>query len=107
MNERIKNLIFFWKASQNFYISADALVAKGPGFLYTIKMVVNSTDVGTSVVYDGYGTVGKKLFDLGAVKSSEVKNDYNPPLYFEQGLYIDVGSNITSISGQFVLTGER
>lgn len=85
------------------FVTADELLSLGPCELIAAHLVVSaaSTD---SYLYDGENTTGKLITAL--VSQSVTGLSFNPPIpvYCKQGLYVDVGSNVTGI---FILWRER
>jgi len=81
------------------YVIADKILREGPCELLYVA-VVPSAATTDSAIYNGRSTSGRKILDLKvAVVAS---GEFRPPLpiFCDQGLYLDVGSNV---SGIFVL----
>jgi hypothetical protein len=75
-------------------ITADTLLCRGPALLY--GAVLTSDGVGTAdvILYDGPNTSGRRLFQLLAPTTQSVPVILPAPVPLEDGLYIDVGSNV-------------
>ena len=81
-------------------LAADRLLSSKPCWLHSAFLVVSaaSTD---SYLYDGHDTGGKKIIVLEAALATTYAFKPPKPLYCKQGLYVDVGSNVTAIFVQW------
>ena len=82
------------------YVTADRLLAEKACWLHWAYLVVSASTT-DSAMYDGHDTSGRKIADL---KSAVVTNhEFSPPkpIYCQQGLYVDVGSNVSGIFVQY------
>ena len=84
------------------YVTADRLLTDKACWLYCAYLVVSaaSTD---SALYDGHNANGKKIKDF---KSANVTgHEFKPalPLFCRQGLFVDVGANVSGIFVQYCL----
>jgi hypothetical protein len=78
------------------YVTADRRLADKPCWLHWAYLVVSSAST-NSALYDGEDTNGNKITDL---KSAAVTgHEFKPPqpLFCRQGLYVDVGTNVSGI----------
>lgn len=78
-------------------ITADSLVSPKPCFVFSVSLVADAVGAATAVIRDGHNTGAEAVIDLAALTSSVDDRNYDPPFYFEKGLYVDVGSNVTSL----------
>lgn len=91
-----------WKKYGYMRVTADSLICPEPCFLVSVCLVANATGASTAVIRDGHNTGGEAVIDLAALTSSKDNRSYNPPLFFKKGLYVDVGSNVTSVLVQYL-----
>ena len=77
---------------------SDAIVNEGKCVL--AGLIINvSTDAGDISIYEGLDASSGRLFDTFQGLANESKVISLPaPVYFERGLFVDVGSNITSVT---------
>lgn len=92
----------YWKRLEHDLVTADKRVCNGPCFLYAAQMVGGTGGASTAVIRDGHDTGGDARIDLAAATSSNDPRNFDPPLYFKKGLFVDVGSNVTSVLVQFL-----
>ena len=88
-----------WKMGQNFRAVADLLVTRKPCFLFSVTLTGGTGGVSTAVIRDGHTDTGDIVVDLAAITSDKDHRNYLWPKYFKKGLFVDVGSNITSVTG--------
>jgi hypothetical protein len=91
-----------WKTVRTERMAADRYVNPGPCYLFSATLVSTSAGVSTASIYDGAGTGGERKVDLSAYADGSDPRSWYPPLVFNQGLYIDVGSNVSSVVVQFL-----
>lgn len=82
-------------------VVADSLVSPEPCFLISVSLVSSAVGVSTAVIRNGHNTDAEAVIDLAALASAVDDRHYNPPMPFTKGLYIDVGSNVTSVLVQY------
>ena len=77
-------------------LTADQLVNEGPTLLCGYELNV-STDGGGVTVYDGMDAISGSALPVIQGLASETKSyNYGPPVLFNNGLYVDIGANVTS-----------
>ena len=78
-------------------VSVDQIVEVEKGYLVDAILSAAAGGASTVTIYDGHNTSGKVLVILSCVAST--KDHLNPrePIPFENGLYVDVGSNVASL----------
>jgi hypothetical protein len=94
--------IDLWKTVRTERIAADRVVNPGPCYLFSVALVATSAGVSTASIYDGHGTGGERKVDLSAYADGVDPRAWYPPLVFNQALYVDVGSNVSSVILQFL-----
>ncbi len=92
--EKVKDLSFIM-------VTGDGVISNGPAVLFNADLVADTGGASTAIVYDGNSTAGSKRINLAALTSSTDRVQYNEGLYFPRGIYVDVGSNATSVSFLF------
>ncbi len=87
-----------WKSWRWERITGTAIITTTPCFLSHVSLTNNGTAQSTAIVYDGHGSAGDKVLDLGAVQYAADVRTFNPPLFLRKGLYISIGSNVASLT---------
>lgn len=79
-------------------VISDSAINTGP--CVVAGLIINaSVDGGDVSLYDGNDALSGRLFDTFQGLANESKPiPFPAPVHFEQGIYIDVGSNITSVT---------
>jgi hypothetical protein len=78
-------------------VTADRLLFYGKGE-WGAFVLLTSADEGDVTVYDGLDAQsGKQLAKLQAGDSAPLPFTFPEPVPVDRGLYVDVGSNVTSI----------
>ena len=84
----------------------SGLINPGPAYIISAHLVASSAGAATATIYDGHGTIGSLKANLTAPQSASDPRTFIPPIYCEQGIYLDVGLNVTSVSIQFRQAGD-
>ena len=91
-----------WKMWAWKTITADELVMRGPGFLGCATVASNSSGVCSSLIYDGYDANGRLLLAMACKDDDMEISNFHLPLYFRQGLYVDIGDNVLGLTLHFI-----
>ena len=83
------------------HLTADQLVSKKACFVKHVSMTTNDGGASTVLVYDGWSTSGKLKLSLSALTSTFFVDEYEIPIYFSNGIYVDVGDNMSLFNIQF------
>jgi hypothetical protein len=87
----------YWKELDHDLVTVDKKVSNRPCFLYSACLVAGTGGAATAVIRDGHETASEAVLDLGALTSSNDIRKFDPPLYLKKGMFVDVGSNVTSV----------
>jgi len=82
------------------FFTADAQVCPQPCWLHGAYLVVSAAG-SDSYLYDGHGTGGEKIVTLESAVATGHPFTPPKPIYCKQGLYLDVGTNVTGIFVQW------
>jgi hypothetical protein len=93
----LDTLELYWKELEHELVAADKRVYHGPCFLYAAQLVSNTSGASTAVIRDGQNTDAEVVVDLAALTSSNDPRRWDPPIYLKKGLFVDVGTNVTSV----------
>ena len=78
-------------------VTVDRCIASGPCFIYHLALASNSSGAATADIYNGISAKGDVKIDLTCVDDHWNSQDFWPPMYFDRGIYVDVGSNVKSV----------
>jgi hypothetical protein len=84
----------------------SGLVNGRPAFLFSVHLVADSGGIATAAIYNSQTASGDPLVDLSAPSGSTDQRVFVPPLFFDKGIYADLGDHATSILLQFRQTGD-
>jgi hypothetical protein len=103
MKTLLLSMKYLWDQVSFVRTSADRLVTHAEGFLISAHLSSDGVGVATAVIYDGDNTQGDIIRDLAAMQGGN--DNFCPPVAipFNKGLYIDVGSNVASVTVVFIL----
>ena len=79
-------------------LTASGLIISGPALVFSAHLVAGTGGAATAAIYDSHGVFGQPVIDLSAIQSSTDVRVFIPPIYFDQGVYGTLGSNVTSLS---------
>jgi len=97
----------YWKSLTYDVTAADKKISGRPCFLYAAHLAAGSGGAATAIIRDGTETSADAVITLAALTSSIDVRNFDPPLYFKKGLYVDVGSNVTSVLVSFMTVREK
>lgn len=90
----------WWAGWEN--VSADTVISTGPCLLTGVTLLVSTTG-GEVTLYDGADALaGRKIARFEGIADQSTPIQFSPPLLCQQGLYVDVGSNVTEVLIAFV-----
>lgn len=92
----------YWKETQIERITADGQAFPRAAFLYAAHLTASTGGAATAVIRDGHATTADAKIDLAALTSSKDNRNFDPPIYFKKGIYVDVGENVTSVIVNFL-----
>ncbi|RLG91226.1 hypothetical protein DRO34_04350 [Candidatus Bathyarchaeota archaeon] len=79
------------------WVTIDQVVHNKRCILYDTILIATSGGTADVAIYDGVNTTGKKLCKLYAPASDIRGLHPRVPIFLENGLYIDVGSNVEGV----------
>jgi hypothetical protein len=91
-----------WDLISTEIYAASGRVCQGPAYLFAVHLTANSSGVSTADVYDGHSTGGQKKVALSAFADGTDPRAFYPPILFNQGIYLDAGSNVDSVMVQYL-----
>jgi hypothetical protein len=97
----------YWKETQTQRLTTDGEAYQHGAFLYAAHLTASTVGVATAVIRDGHNTDGEIKVDLAALTSSKDNRNFDPPIYFKKGIYVDVGDNVTSVIVHFLPAKEK
>ena len=78
-------------------VTVNRCVAHGPCFVYHLALGSNSSGVSTADIYNGISAKGDIKIDMTTIDDYFAQHDYWPPMYFDRGIYVELGSNVLSV----------
>lgn len=97
----------YWKELEHDRATADKKSCNRPCFLYAAHLTAGTGGAATAVIRDGHDSNGEIKVDLAALTSSKDNRNFDPPVYFKKGLYLDVGDNVTSVIVHFLPSRDK
>lgn len=79
-------------------IEADAIICPGPCYIFGVELTASAVGAATAILYNGLNALGPKFVDLSCVLSTKDHREYGQPRFLDKGLFIAVGSNVTSVT---------
>ena len=101
-NIMFDEIIKLSKAIQWERRTVDGVICNGPGILFHASLVSNQAGVVDSILYDGNSTAGEIMFDMAAVDNASDRINLWPGRYFKKGLFIDIVTNVESVTVGFL-----
>jgi len=92
------DLLRWLKQNEWRRVTGDSTVQIGPCFLFHVAIDSDGNGDGDATLYDNPGGANGRSFKIYTVDESSHEKNFNPPLYFAQGLYVDVGTNCEAVT---------
>ena len=77
-------------------LTGSNVVCKENTYLIEVILVSDGGGVGDALLYNGQTTGGDKAIDLSVLQGSTLHLSFNRPIPFINGMYLAIGSNVTS-----------
>jgi len=90
----------------NERVTVDRIVCNGPAYIYGLHITSNSSGEATATIYNGSSAKAVQKIDMSCVDDHHEHADYWPPMYFDRGVYVALGSNVASVLVRYCSHGE-
>jgi hypothetical protein len=87
-------------------LTASGRANDRPAYLFSAHLVATSGGTATASIYNSQGAFGDPEADLSAPASGVDQRVFVPPLYFDKGIYVNFGNNVTSVLLQYRQIGD-
>lgn len=91
-----------WKKISVLQVAVDGVISMTPAFIFGLGIASDGGGEADAIVYDGHGAVGDLNIHLDAVDEATHWINFYQPIYFRQGIYVDVGTNVAQVVIQFL-----
>ncbi len=102
MDDYLISLLNVARKMERVRITKAGIVSTFPLYLFGVHLAANSSGATTNTLYHGTGTFGAVDLNLNTLQSTSFSYSWLPPLFYENGLYLDVGSNLESAMFHFI-----
>jgi len=93
----------FWCHTLIETVDADKLIARGRGFLLAVTLASDGGNA-DALIRDGTDVLSPVIESLLAINTTDSHHEYSWPKPFVKGLFVDVGSNVGTVTVHYVLT---
>lgn len=102
MVQLFTSMVYLWRKMSSVLLTADGQGTKNSAFLVYAKVLGAVGGTTTAVIYDGDSAGGVARVNLKGEVTGE--DSFNPslPLYFDSGIYVDLGAGATSVLLVFI-----
>jgi len=90
-----------WKEWITRNLIADELLNLGPCFVKHISLIADDAQSASVLIYNGHDTSGDIFFSILVSKYKDFSDDFAIPVYFNKGLYVDIGEYVASFIIQY------
>lgn len=92
-----------WKNIAWETVDSDRLLCPTPAFVFSVSIHSNGTAEADAKLFDATSLHATgKYIQLYCVDEDARQLTYWPPLYFHQGIYIDIGTNVEMVVVQYL-----
>ena len=87
-------------------VTASRQVVLTPSWLYSAVLVSDDAGRADAAIYDGHNTGEEVKVDITALDGDTKQLTFYPPLFMKKGIYVSVGSHVTSVVVQYSSVAE-
>lgn len=91
-----------WKKVSKIEATVDTKICSTPAFICALGIASNGNGEADGIVYDGQDASGRFHIHLYCVDEATDWIIFSTPMYFRQGIYVDVGTNVEQIVVQYL-----
>jgi len=92
-----------WKRITWGPVTESGIVCQTPAFLFSAALTEDGSGNAVADVYDGHLALATlKHVHLMALANITFQKSWNPPLYFSQGIFVDLGTNALCVNVQYL-----
>jgi len=92
-----------WKNIAWESVHVDGIVCPSPAFVFSLSIHSDGNGEADALVYDGLSlSATNKHIQLYCADERYRHSAYWPPLYFHQGIYVNIGTNVDSVIVQYL-----
>lgn len=92
----------FWKEVTKRRMTADGLVSPDHCFLYSVIATGKDSKKCNVKVYDGHGATDDFFLNVRSDTAISKQLNFDPPMYFRKGLYVDLCGDTESVVLHFL-----
>lgn len=93
----MSELLALAKSFSFIRLTANGRVSNYPAFVVSAHMVAGSGGAATAALRDGHHANSEILLDFSAPASQVDVRNLVPPVWFDRGVYLTLGENVTSV----------
>lgn len=97
-----KDLQSSWKRIAKRQVEADSLITPDHAFIFALGIASNGSGEADAIVYDGHDASGGFHIHLYCVDEAMDWIVFNTPMYFNHGIYVDIGTNVDQVVVQYL-----
>lgn len=97
----IANLEAWCKQNDWRRVTVDGTVHHGPCLIWHLRLESDGEGDADAKVYNNPGGANGDYMQLYTVDESAHDSPFMPPLYYDQGIYVDVGTNVAAVMLHF------
>lgn len=102
MDEWHDTAMKFWRKIAKRRMTADGVVSESPAFIFSVIIASDGGGEADADLYDGHSASGEKVLDLYCADEVMAGLRFNPPMFFNRGIYVDIGTNCESVVVQYL-----
>ena len=95
-----------WKQLRFDCITVDQLISPTPAFIYKAIIASDSSGICTATIYDGHDANGDRRIPMTCIDDYMWGLEFSTPVYFQYGIYVDVGDNVLGLMIHYLPVNE-
>ena len=83
-------------------VTADRELSSRAAYVFSVTISSNGSGESDAVLRDGVDATGEIVLDLYCADEEQGQLNFDPPIFFRKGIFVDYGTNVESVVVQFL-----
>ena len=99
--KRVNKMQIVVEKTMSEYVDYDRCISNKRCCLLDLAITPSAAGAGIVTLYDGFNNTGRIKLVLSSIASLSITHSFSHGLCFNNGLYVTLGTNITSVTAVF------
>jgi len=100
--DSVESLLYLARQTSVARATADLILSSRAAYVFSVTISSNGSGESDAVLRDGVDATGEIVLDLYCADEEQHQLEFNVPVYFRKGIFVDYGTNVQSVVVQFL-----